>query len=279
MSRTEAVDCILHIFRRRRVAAPAPVFSALPSDAQFFEILKPGRRGRDRLADLRPDRQRVRSRDGGTGSVSTHGAAGFRGRPRRGPLSAPACCAALPARPGADGAVSRLGRLFGLAHRIADICRNGRAWHGHRLRKPGGRRIAAADRSAGRAATRDRAVQRLRANRRDHRTRAGRPGLCHRSQRTIRHDGRVLAVGSGIERRDPSGATGRRQEFGDAGRFVRRRPVRPQQSRHSRHDLARSVRGAAGRSDCAAADLRAIFCRPAPGASASYAPRPLSARW
>jgi hypothetical protein len=61
----------------------------------------------------------------------------------------------LPTRPGADGAVSRMGLLFGLANGLADFYRDRRARNGHRVREPGGGGAAAADRSAGIAAARN----------------------------------------------------------------------------------------------------------------------------
>ena len=53
---------------------------------------------RDRLADLRPDRQRLRSRHGRAGAIPADGAAGVRRRPRRRPLRAQARGADLPDR-------------------------------------------------------------------------------------------------------------------------------------------------------------------------------------
>ena len=73
-------------------------------------------------------------------------------------------------------------------------------------------------------------------------------------------------------------ATGRGEGLGNAGRSVRRRQIRPQQSGDPRHHLARSVRGAVRRRDRAAADLCARYpADRAAGASACCAPRPRSA--
>ena len=62
-------------------------------------------------------------------------------------------------------------------------------------------------------------------------------------------------AGATPDRRDPPDPAGRRQGCRNAGRSVRRRQVRPQQSGDPRHDLARPVRGAARRRHGAAADL------------------------
>src|SRR5882757_7105830 len=126
-NRSDAVDHIDHDISRLGLAAQAAIFSAFSAHAKFLAVLQPGRRRCHWLADLRPDRQRVRPRDGGTGTVSSHGAAGFRGRPRRGPLRAQAGRADLPACPGAHGIISRMGRLFGLVDGIADFYRDRRA--------------------------------------------------------------------------------------------------------------------------------------------------------
>ena len=74
-----------------------------------------------------------------------------------------------------------------------------------------------------------------------------------------------------------SGATGRCQGCRDAGRSVRRGPIRPQQSGDPRH-ASRSIclRCCSAVSLRCCRSMRAISCRPARGASASCAPRPHS---
>ena len=70
----------------------------------------------------------------------------FVGRPCRRPLRAQARHAALPARAGADGGVSRVGRLCRLADGAADLHRDRRAGNGRRVRESGDGGAAAADR-------------------------------------------------------------------------------------------------------------------------------------
>ena len=204
--------------------------------------------------------------------------AGVRRRPRRRPLRAQARHADLPARAGADGGVSRMGRLCRIADGAADLHRDRRAGNGHRVRESGGGGAAAADRSAGHAATRDRAVQRRRSDRHHRRPRAWRPGLCRCAQHALWHDGRVLAVGRDPDRRHPSVAAGCRQGC------RRRPPICSPASGSSATIRPSSARSRSTCSPCCSAapprccrSMRAISCRPARSASASCAPRPRSA--
>ena len=90
----------------------APAISLRHGPFLFFLLsrslraFQPDRGGCDRLANLRHHRQRLSARHGRAGAFLGHGAAGFRGRPRRRPVRAQARGAALPTRGGGDRAVS-----------------------------------------------------------------------------------------------------------------------------------------------------------------------------
>ena len=187
-------------------SAQAALPDLLPAVAKPVAILEPDRRGRDRLADLRPHRQRLRSRHGRPRAVPADCAAGVRRGPRRRSLRAQARGAGLPGRGSVDRAVSRLGLLCRLAHRGPHLHRDLRARHRGRIRKPGDRGAAAADRAAGHAAACHRDLERRDADRDHHRSRARRARLCGRAGPAVWDHARVLVARHALHRRDPGRA-------------------------------------------------------------------------
>ena len=237
--------------------------------------------GRDRLADLRADRQRLRSRHGRAGAVPARprclvfvaGNAADRYERKR---VMQLCQLAR----SADGVVSGLGRVLPARSRCCIS-----SWRSVVLGTAGAFEsptIAALlplivpQGSLQRATAMSSGAAQIAQPSRDRRSAA----LPMRVAPSMPYGIMVLFWLSGaiLTGAHPPDAAGRRQGSGDAGRSVRRRQVRPQQSGDPRHDLARSVRRAARRRHRAAADLCARHpARPARSASASCAPRPRSA--
>src|SRR5271168_691066 len=106
---TRAGDC--------RFFASATLIPFLSAVAKPDAICEPDRRGGDRLADLRPDRQRLRAWHDRAGAVPAHGIAGVCRRPDGRQVRTQARGAALPVGGGRNRSIPLLGFLCRLAHR------------------------------------------------------------------------------------------------------------------------------------------------------------------
>ncbi len=259
--------------------AQISLVSAFRAVAKFFALLRPDRRRGGRLADLRSDRQRLRSRHGRAGPVPAHGAAGVRRGARGRSLPAQSGSCRLPAGRGADGAVPGMGRLYRFADGAQIFVAMAVLGTAGAFESPATAALLPLVAPQGSLQRATAISSGCRPGRDHHRPRAGRARLCRLACVALRHDGAVLPRGHAADGRDPPDAAG------CAPGMRQRRPICSPASGSSaaiRRSWARS-RSICSRC-CSAArprccrSTRATSCRPARWGSAFCAPRPRSAR-